>query len=293
MDSKDSNITAVQSDGQPQGFLDKLRANTPDILTNNAPRVVSALKIMGSTSMLFSKNRAFSLAGAGFITANIIMGLFGGKKTEEQKELLRKEEEEKQPESQNPVIRHLYKVFHPKKYPIESGASIATVASTSWTISGIFGKGGFSPGRLIGGLFSLASDANVAFKKEHIGETGANPHEKGSKDYYITEMKNRPVLFSSMLNIACDVASIIGGAHEKFWKGKEANTLIAGLFLLSANVFQAIFVNKNDYNIERKSAVPEKSAEIKNAKPLPESKKQIAWQDKIEAQALQPAYQAR
>jgi len=40
---------------QPRGFLERVRAGTPEILTNNAPRVVAALKIMGSTSMLFSK----------------------------------------------------------------------------------------------------------------------------------------------------------------------------------------------------------------------------------------------
>lgn len=245
--------------------------------------------------MVFSKNWAFKIAGAGFITANLIMGTFGKKKSEEEKERLRNEAEEKRkPESDNAVINHLHKVVNPKKYPIESGATIATAASTFWTASGIFGKGGFSPGRLIGGLFSLGSDANVAFKKERIGEVGANPHKEGSVDYYVTEMKNRPVLLSSLLNIACDIASIVGGAHEKFWKKKEANTLLAGIFLFSANVFQAIFVNKNDYNIERKTDAPANGSppkQIENGQlqmlKMPEAKKQIAWQDKIGQQAIE------
>jgi hypothetical protein len=260
VDSKASNITDVQSDeqpemksgGQPSGFFEKLRASTPAILTNNAPRVVATLKVIGCSAMCLSSNKCFAVGGAGFITAHSIMGLFARKKSEEEKERLRQQEEEKKSESQSAVGRHLHKVVNPKQYPIESAATIATGSSVLWTLAGIFGKDGFSPGRFIGGLLSLGSDANIAFKKERIGEVGANPHKEGSVDYYVTEMKNRPVLFSSLLNIACDIATIIGGAHEKFWKGKEANTLMAGLFLFAANVFQAIFVNKNDYNIERK-----------------------------------------
>jgi len=227
------------------------------------------------------------------------MGTFGKKKTEEEKERLRQEEETKQPESQNPVARHISKVLNPSKYPMESGATIATVASTFWTASGVLGKGGFSPGRLIGGLLSLGSDANVAFTKERIGEDNVNPHEKGSVNYYVTEMKHRPVLMSSMLNIGCDAASIVGGAHE-YRKGKEINTLLAGIFLLSANVFQAIFVNKNDYNIERKTSPTEKLkdalVEIEDVKPQAAkfqqaAKKEIAWQDRVGTQPLesQPA----
>lgn len=283
VDSEDNK----KPEGQPRGFLDRVRSATPAVITDNAPRVVAALKIMGSTSMLFSKNWAFKIAGAGFITANLIMGTFGKKKSEEEKERLRNEAEKNQkPESDNAIINHLNKVVNPKKYPIESGATIATAASTFWTASGVIGKGGFSPGRLIGGGLSLASDANVAFTKERIDEAGANTHKHGSLDYYMTEMKNRPVLLSSMLNIGCDIASIVGGAHE-YSKGKEINTLLAGLFLLSANVFQAVFVNKNDYNIERKAAAPENGLDKQIAKSAPETKKETAWQDRVENQAAQ------
>ena len=294
MDSQDKKIDGkldeqpdMKSGGQPSGFLDKVRGGSPAILSNEAPRVVAVLKILGCSAMCLSKNGCFAVAGAGFIIAHSIMGLFAGKKSEEEKERLRKKEEAKQSEPKTAVGRHLHKVVNPKQYPIESAATIATGSSLLWTAAGIFGKDGFSPARFIGGLLSLGSDANVAFKKEHIGEAGANPHNKGSVDYYVTEMKNRPVLFSSMLNIGCDIATIVGGAHEKY-HGKEINTLLAGLFLLSANVFQAIFVNKNDYNIERKTGLPEKSIEAQVAKPLLENKKEIAWQDRVEQQAIQP-----
>lgn len=243
----------AQNTNEKPTFLDRLRSATPDIVTNNAPRVVSTLKICGSTAMLFSKNLPFKIAGAGFITANTIIILFGKKKTEEEKENLRQEKNSKAHDKQEgKFTNYIYKALHPSKYPIESGSSVATVSSGFWTAAGVLGKDGFSPGRLVGGLLSLASDANLAFTKEKIGEPEANTHEKGSVSYYVTEMKNRPVLASSALNIGCDIASIAGGAHE-LSKGKEANTLLAGLFLLSANLFQAIFVNKNDYNIEKKS----------------------------------------
>lgn len=283
MDSEDN----IKTEEQPRGFLDRVRSATPAIITDNAPKVVSALKILGCTSMLFSKNKIFSVAGAGAITAHAIPGIFASKKTEEEKERLRQEEEAKQSEPQNAVARHLYKFVNPSKYPIESGATLAAASSVLWATSGVVGKGGFSPGRLIAGILSFAADANVAVKKEHIGEMGANPHEKGSKDYYITEMKNRPVLLSSILNIACDTALITGGAYEKFVQKREGNTLWSGLFLLSANVFQAIFVNKNDYNIERKAAAPENGLEKRIAKPAPEAKKQTAWQERLETQSAQ------
>ena len=139
------------------------------------------------------------------------------------------------------------------------------LSSAFWTASGLFGKGGFSPGRLIGGALSFASDANIVFTGEHIGEIQANPHKEGTASYYATELKNRPVLLSSMFNIASDVASIAGGAHERF-KGKESNTLYAGIFLLMANVFQAIFVNKNDYNIEK--SAPSKTEKLQTISDL-------------------------
>lgn len=87
------NIADVQKDGEPSGALDTLRANTPAVLTNNAPRVVAVLKILGCSAMCLSKNGCFAVAGAGFIIAHSIMGLFAGKKSEEEKERLRKKEE--------------------------------------------------------------------------------------------------------------------------------------------------------------------------------------------------------
>ena len=267
-------------------FLEKLTANTPATVTNNAPRIVAGLKILGSTSMLFSKNNVFKIAGAGFITGNTITAIFAKRKTEEEKEKLRQEDANQQQGKQSgKADSYFYKLLHPQKYPIESGASVFVASSAFWTASGIVGKGGFSPARLVGGLFSLASDANVVFTKEKIGEPLSNPYHKGSFKYAVTEMKHRPVLLSSLMNISCDVASIIGGAHE-YRQGKEPNTLIAGLFLLSANMFQALFVNKNDYNIEQKATGTHSAkltkTELVNIKQLADKKPKQSWSDRAQ-----------
>ncbi len=236
------------------GFTDRLRAHAPEIVTNNAPRIVAGLKILGCSAMFFSKNRVFSAAGAGFISAFSIIALFGKKKTEEEKEKLRQEAATKDNEKPKGYLADYFnKLTHPSKYPIEAGTGIAMASSAVWTASSMLGKGGFSPGRMVAGTLSFASDANIVFTREQIGEPEANPYKEGSVQYYLTEMKHRPVLLSSMFNIGSDIASIVGGGHE-FGKGKEPNLLVAGGFLLAANTFQAIFVDKNDYNIEHKGS---------------------------------------
>jgi hypothetical protein len=240
--------TTPNASPEDAGAIAALKQHTPDIIKDNAPRVVAGLKILGVSSMLFSKNRVFSVAGGLFTVAFGTMAFYGGKKTEAEKEALR-QEAEKNP-TENGQASFLTKAMNPKKYPIESGTSIAMAASSFWTAAGIWGKGGFSPGRLAGGLLSLSSDANIVLTKEKIGEAEENPYKKGSFNYYKTELKHRPVLLSSMLNIGSDVASIVGGGYEYFRKGREPNTLIAGGLLLLANTFQGIYVNKNDYNIE-------------------------------------------
>ena len=233
----------------------------PDVVKNNAPRAVGVLKVLGSSCMVyFSDNKAFKTAGVGFITANAIMASFGGKKTEEQKEKLRAEEEGK---NHKGIAGHLSKVVQPHKYPIEAAATISSIGSLFWTIAGATGPN-HSTGRLIAGLTSLGSDANAAFTKERIGIENSNPHPKGTLKYYYTELRNRPVLVSSSLNIICDISSITTGVKKVFFTEgggtKDKSDLLAGLFLLTANIFQAIFVNKNDYNLE--ATTPKQNKEL-------------------------------
>lgn len=82
-------VSTVDVPKEDMSLLEKIRANTPDIVKDNAPRVVAALKITGCSAMMLSEDKSFRAAGAGFIAAFGTMAVFGGKKTEEEKALLR------------------------------------------------------------------------------------------------------------------------------------------------------------------------------------------------------------
>lgn len=241
------------------GALDSLRRNTPDIVKDNAPRVVSALKIAGSIAMVTSKNWAFKVAGSCFIAGNLVMMAFGHKKTDEERERLQKEEAAAKAarggKEENRVTRHLYKVFHPQKYPLESGLTIFNLGSIFWTLAGAIGnKTNSSKWYLLGGALSLASDANGAFNKENLDDEQERS-QQGKLQSTITYLKNRPMLTSSLLNVGADITTTIGGAIKYFKKGGDFKPMIAGGLILLANAFQAIFVTRNDYNIEKKQGV--------------------------------------
>lgn len=239
----------------PRGALETLRHNTPDVIKDNAPRVVSALKIAGSCFMMATKNWPFKLAGSFFILGNLIMMTFGHKKTDEERERLQKEEAEQKAArggQENRVTRHLYKVFHPQKYPLESGLTVFNLGSIFWTLAGAIGpKASRSKWYLVGGLQSLASDANGAFNKENLDDAQERAGQSKLRAA-LTYLKNRPVLTSSLLNIGADASTATGGAIEYFKKGGKPYAMFAGGFILLANAFQAIFVTRNDYNIEKK-----------------------------------------
>lgn len=128
-------------------------------------------------------------------------------------------------------------------------------ASTAWTLSGINDRD-----RLISGALSLLSDTNMVLSTEQTD--AVNPYDKGSMKYYVTELKNRPVVLSSMLNMSSDIWASTKGGYNWLVKKEEANHCIAGIFLLAANVTQAVLVNKNDYNIEASSHVPSSLPEM-------------------------------
>lgn len=249
-----------QEEEHKHGALDSLRDATPQVMKDNAPRIVAGMKILSSLSMLLSENKMMKLAGAGFSVGNGLAAIYGGKKTEEEKARLREEiAKERGDNPPDGAGDYIYKLTHPKYYPLESSSGVRTLASASWMASSLGGEGGFSPARLISGGLSLASDANIAFGKECVGSTHANPHAQGTVSHYITELKNRPVLLSSLLNMGCDGVSALGGGYEYFVKKKEPNLMLSGLLLGAANGYQAIFVNKSDYNIDAKETHKEET----------------------------------
>ncbi|MBN8542733.1 MAG: hypothetical protein J0M34_00530 [Alphaproteobacteria bacterium] len=237
--------------------LDVLRQNTPKILTDNAPRVVAGFKIAGSAAMIATGNWAFRVAGSMFILGNIVMSIFGQKKTDEEREKLQNQEAIaiKSP-SNNPFLNHMGKVVNPQKYPIESALSIFSVGSIFWALSGLVkGKGG----SLGGGLFSMASDLNGALNKENTDDDRRLKDLHSPQDWF-QYFKNRPILTSSLLNIGADVTTAVDGI--KHLRTGNPFQLVAGLSILCGNIFQAIYVNKNDYNIEKRKPLKDTAAQL-------------------------------
>lgn len=246
--------TTVQEEEQPNvvtppktGILDRIRQHTPKFILNNAPRIVGLMKFTGAFLMTRGQKGYFAACGYGLMLGNALLFTFGGKKTAEQKEALQaKNEEIKQ---KGPILGHIAKVLQPQNYPYESAATVYTAGSVFWLLGGLDKDGGF--GRGLAGLASLASDANAAFTKEKIGASYVNPHRKGSLNYYFAELKSRPVLVSSSLNIISDVAEIATGIRHKMKHGAFNKDFYIGLILMAANLFQGIFVNKNEYSLEK------------------------------------------
>ncbi|MFZ4125706.1 MAG: hypothetical protein ACOYJ2_06520 [Rickettsiales bacterium] len=252
--------SAHDSEQAPPSGLDVLRQNTPKILTDNAPRVVAGFKIAGSAAMIATGNWAFRVAGSMFILGNIVMSIFGQKKTDEEREKLQTQEASAtKPPSDNPFLNHMGKVVNPQKYPIESALSIFSVGSIFWALSGLVkGKGG----SLGGGLFSMASDLNGALNKENTDDDRKLKDLQSPQEWF-QYFKNRPILTSSLLNIGADVTTAVDGI--KHLRTGNPFQLIAGLSILCGNIFQAIYVNKNDYNIEKRKPSKDTAAQLLSA----------------------------
>ncbi len=252
----------IKPDTPHSGLLAGIRDHTPEFITENATQLVAGMKLAGAGSMLLSKNLAFQTAGILQGIGYTIIATFGHKKTEAEKEALREES------SSNTVF---HKILQPHKYPIESGTAFDTASDVLWTVAGIKKNGEISASHISSGLLNLISDTNLLLSKEDRSED-ANSHSKGSVPYYATELKNRPVLASSIINAGADLAAVAGGAHDYFVEGKNLDLLIAGGFTLAADTIQALYVDKNDYNIEKEedTAKPSTnlSAERHKAEPI-------------------------
>ena len=243
---------------QPQGanaLIKHIRSVTPAIVTDNAPRFVAGFKTLGASVMLFDDKPLFKLAGAFNIAGHLTMALSGHKKTEAEKQALRNDSDVHDwTQSDNPWIANMGKVIQPHKYPLESSMALYFIGDSCWTAAGLFNKDGISKSHVMGGALNLASDINGLVTDENT-QPKENPHKEGTIPYYISEfqeLRHRPVLVSSLLNAAGDLSSIVIGAHEHYKQDKPPHSMIAGSLLFIGNMIQAIYVDKDDYNIEAK-----------------------------------------
>lgn len=201
------------------------------------------------------------------------MATFGHKKTEAQKEALREEADKfSLNQSSNPFLTNLAKTLQPHKYPMESAMAMYFIGDAFWTASGLSGnKGGMSKAHFAGGALNLASDINGLVAKESI-QTFDNPHPKGSIPYMISEfqqLQHRPVLVSSLLNVAGDLSCIGLGVRKYLQTGKPDTSILTGSLLFLGNMIQAIYVDKNDYNIEENTGSASKYQTLSRHNPYP------------------------
>ena len=110
---------------------------------------------------------------------------------------------------------------------------------------------------------------------------------------------------SPALNAVCLSASILEGTKAKLSKSeekKDTSDLWAGLILLAANLFQLVFVNKNDYSIEKSADEyhPEK-IQLSSEKeppaslaelPSPIATRQQSWNERVTQMQNNPAISA-
>ncbi len=256
----------VNHESKSSGFLHTFRNNTPQVVKDNAPRVVAGLKMIASGIMLASPNKGMKLGGMFNMLGHTTIVLFGHKKTEQEKEGLR--DADGLEESGNPIVANIGKIIQPHKYPIESGTALFTIGDAFWAASGFTDEGKkVSYPHLLGGAWNLASDVNLIVTGEDI-KGFTNPHAKGTVPYYVSELQHKPVLTSSLMNMLGDSSSLIGGAYDHFVNGGTKHTMVLGGLLITANTLQALLVHKNDYNIEEDPSL----AKNKEQTPSPDTK---------------------
>ena len=73
---------ATQTNPPKKGWIAKFREHMPKVIMDNAPRIVGVLKFVGSASIAWGKRGYFATSGYGFMAANLMLAIFGGKKSE-------------------------------------------------------------------------------------------------------------------------------------------------------------------------------------------------------------------
>jgi len=269
----DSESKAV---GMSGSFMDTIR--------ENAPRIVGGLKLAGDLTTAFSLDPFMIGYSAFAITSRVLLMVYGTKENQ------RKVAQETGAREAEPST--LGKALHPRKYPVESSAGLAMIAELFETGYGVeslvnaarefakpvadakqkgFDLSGLSP--LSVGLVSLWVYGNILFGKEG----GAQEEKQGDAQSLhftqseskpvgflgrIKEMtKNNPVLVSSLVSLTMSVVMMVGGIMSK--GSVTPLYAVAGAFFIAANLMQAAFVRKNDFNVEgaQKEGAPRQQVE--------------------------------
>jgi len=221
------------------------------VIRENAPRIVAGLKLAMDISVA-SSGDPFLIAYAAFAgTGRIISLLYGSK--ENQRQLV---EEARLHSEEAPGT--IGKVLSPRKYPVESSAGLSTIAEMFTIGFGIeqFAVGSTGYTYVALGAIAVWSYANILFGKEKMA-TKEKPSdalrfaESESKQMGIIDRikhfaDENPVLISSVVQFTVCLGLLVGSIME----GKPMGLRVAGAVGLVSTAIQALFVRKNEFNIE-------------------------------------------
>ena len=219
----------------------------------NAPRIVGMLKLAGDITVGFSGAPLLMAYSALAITGRLIMIGYGTKKNQQ------KTAQDTTPEldalaEDRSFTGTLKKAAHPKAYPVEASSALSVIAETFGVAYGA-SIDAWTP--ILLGLVAVGSYANMLFGKEK--ETPATYQEtslrfassqsesQGWAGGIMQKFKDNPVFTSSLINSAISVGMIIGTLLEP---QMSIAYLVAGAIFLAANLLQAFFVSKQEFNIE-------------------------------------------
>lgn len=231
-----------------------LQGNALKIIQDNAPRIVAGLKLGGDLSVGLSLNPLL-MGYTAFAGLGRVLQLVYGTKDNQKK--VAAEHAANKDELPTTTIG---KVLRPREYPVEAGAGLSTIAESFGVAYGVTqfmdGGTGFTP--LILGAIAMWSYANILFGVEKKNDEKSDTEKSESLVFAQSEskplglwgkvknmFKDNPVLVSSLTQLGISVGMLVGGLLE----GLSAYSIPAGFFI-AANVIQALFVRKQEFNVE-------------------------------------------
>ena len=213
--------------------------------------LASGLAASAATSSMIASG-LFAAAGLLMLAAGIVMIVYGNKK--KQQERAAKAGDVPEPVGGDPItriFRDVYKMAMPAKYPIEAGSGYGMLASVCVGIGGaVIGN----PLYIAIGVIATIATAIALFgheqKKAQAATTQGGLQFGQSKSQSVgaegpkhSLIKN-PIRLSSILLILNGGVALAAGAQSA-----DPFVMATGICSMIGNAIMAIFVHKNDYNV--------------------------------------------
>ncbi len=238
-----------------------------------APRIAAFLK-MGTYSSITASGVAAASAGltvasglmigAGLLMlcAGGVMIFYGNKEMQKERAAKLGESAEVEHVPSDPISRifhEISKIASPSKYPIESASGIGLIASACVGVSGalmvpvsfyLIGMAALSGIASAIALFGYEKNKtpqrneDAATQKDGLSFAKSQSKSLGVMEGSSKGLKGNPVRVSSILLIVNSIVALAHGAATS-----DMFFVAAGISALLSNVLMAVFVHKNDYNV--------------------------------------------